>query len=92
MATAKATVDRLSFLDLPTAAKIIAAGPMAIGKNKKEIAPKTIAMVEKVLEPFAFELGTKLGAGVAPMRAPQLEQLLAFSLLAVPQFAQKEAI
>jgi hypothetical protein len=38
-----------SFLVFAITAKIIAAGPKRIGKNRKDIAPKMMARIEKVL-------------------------------------------
>jgi hypothetical protein len=46
--TVRATFASFSFLFFAITARIIAAGPRKIGRSKKLIAPRTIAITEKV--------------------------------------------
>lgn len=47
--TVIAIFDKRSFLVLAITARIIAAGPNKIGKNRNEIAPNEMPRIEKVL-------------------------------------------
>ncbi len=47
--TVSATVERDSFLDFPTAERIMPTGPKTTGRNKNATEPKTIPQIEKVL-------------------------------------------
>jgi hypothetical protein len=47
--TTSATVESLSPLFFPITAKTIETGPKIIGNKRKEIPPRTIAIIENVL-------------------------------------------